>query len=71
MEKRDIDVQIISGGVASMPEEQQEKVKDIVRAMYRNFPDLFDDDPRGMDFFKRDQNSEKTGQSKAVNDGAK
>ena len=41
---RTLQGRIISGGVDKLPLEERERALDVFRAMYSNFPDLFDDE---------------------------
>ena len=42
MEKQPIDVQIISGAVDALPDDQKEQILSVVRAMLDNYPGLLD-----------------------------
>ena len=43
------EARIISGGVDKLPMDERERALDVFRAMYSNYPDLFDDDEKGDD----------------------
>lgn len=46
---RTLQGRIISGGVDKLPLEERERALDVFRAMYSNFPDLFDDEEEPTD----------------------
>ena len=42
MEKKPLDVQIISGAVDALPDDQKEKILSVIRAMFDNYPGLLE-----------------------------
>ena len=62
---KQLEVQIISGCVDSMPEEEKEQLIEVVRKMYENYPDLFDYPEDG----ETEQNTQKSCQRMSVEKG--
>lgn len=42
MEKQQIDVQIVSGAVDALPDDQKEQILSVIRTMFDNYPGLLD-----------------------------
>ena len=62
---KQLEVQIISGCVDSMTEEEKKQLIEVVRKMYENYPDLFDYPEDG----ETEQNTQKSCQRMSVEKG--